>query len=117
VASLPYVKSGRLRGIAGTGAVRSLAFPDIPTIAEAGYPGYEAGTWYALLAPAGTPRQAINRLNAEVLKIIQVPDLRERLADLGVEFVGSTPEACIESIKSELRKWSLVIKQSNIRAD
>ena len=96
---------------------RSPAFPDIPTIAEAGYPGYEAGTWYALLAPAGTPREPINKLNAEVLKVIQVPEFRERLGGLGVEFVGSTPDACFAYIRSETTKWSKVIKQGNIRAD
>ena len=117
VASLPYVKTGRLRGLAGTGAARSPAFPDLPTVAETGYAGYEAGTWYALLAPAATPRQPINRLNAEVSKIIQVPDFRERLAGLGVEFVGGTPEACFATIKNEMAKWSQVIKQGNIRVD
>lgn len=116
-ASLPYVKRGRLRALAMTGAARSPAFPDIPTVAETGYPGYEAGTWYALLAPAGTPREPIQRLNSEVLKVIQMPALRQRLVGLGVEFVGSTPEACIAYIKNEMAKWAKVIKQENIRVD
>lgn len=117
VASLPYVRSGKLRGLAMTGIARSAAFPDIPTVAESGYAGYEAGTWYALLAPAATPREPINRLNTEVLKVIQVPELRERLVGLGVEFVGSMPDACIAYIKNEMAKWSKVIRQGNIRAD
>lgn len=117
VASLPYVKSGKLRALAMTGTSRSPAFPDVPTVAETGYAGYEAGTWYALLAPAATPRDPINRLNSEVLKIIQAPEFRERLVSLGIEFVGSTPDAAIAYIKSEMAKWAKVIKQGNIRAD
>lgn len=117
VASLPYVKSRKLRALAMTGTSRSPAFPDVPTVAETGYAGYEAGTWYALLAPAATPRDPINRLNSEVLKIIQAPEFRERLVSLGIEFVGSTPDAAIAYIKSEMAKWAKVIKQGNIRAD
>jgi len=116
-ASLPHVKTGKIRGLASTGAARSPAFPEFATIAESGYPGYEAGTWYALLAPAGTPHGALSRVNAETLQAIQVPAFRDRLTGLGVEFVGSTPEACLAYVRGEMTKWAKVVKAGNVRAE
>ncbi|MDO8595163.1 MAG: tripartite tricarboxylate transporter substrate-binding protein, partial [Sulfuricaulis sp.] len=116
--TLSYAQAGKLRVLATTGAKRSPAAPDLPTIAEAGgLPGYEAGLWYGVVAPAGTPREIIGRLNAEITKALQFPDVRDPLAAQAVETVSSTPEEFATHIKSEIAKWAKVIKDANIRAD
>lgn len=117
VASLPHVKNGKLQALAMTGPARSPATPGLPTVAESGYAGYEASAWYAILAPAAVPLERIDRLNREVQKIIQVSDFRERFAGLGVELVRTTPEECLAYIKSEMTKWSKVIKVASVRVD
>ena len=90
--ALPHVRGGRLRGIAITSAKRSSVAPEIPTFAESGVPGFESGTWYALLAPAGTPREIVTRLNRAVVQIVQLPDVREKLNAQGAEPLTGTPE-------------------------
>ena len=117
VAMLPQVKSGRLRAIAMTGAKRSPAIPDIPTVAEAGVPGYETGSWYGIVAPAGTPKPAIDRLSKEVVAIVHSPDITKRLSDEAIIPVGSTPEEFATHIRKELARWAKVIKQSGIHLD
>jgi len=117
VAMLPQVKSGKLRAIAMTGAKRSPAIPDIPTVAEAGVPGYETGSWYGIVVPAGTPKPAIDRLSKEVVAIVHTPDITKRLNDEAVIPVGSTPEAFAAHIRQELARWAKVIKQSGIHLD
>ncbi len=114
VAILPQVKSGKLRPLALTGAKRSSALPEVPTVAEAGVPGYVTSSWYGVLAPAGTPKPVIDRLSREIIKIVQMPEVRERLAGEGAEPVGSTPAEFAAHIKAELARWSKVIKQANI---
>ena len=114
VAMLPQVKAGKLRAIAMTGAKRSPAIPDIPTVAEAGVPGYETGSWYGIVAPAGTPKLAIDRLSKEVIAIVHSPDISKRLNDEAVIPVGSTPAEFTAHIKKELARWAKVIKQSGI---
>ena len=114
---LPHVKSGRLRAL-GTGSTRRLSvLPDLPTIAEAGVPGYESTTWFGLLAPARTPREIVMLLNTELLKILQQPDVLERLASDGGEPAGTTPEQFGAYIKSEIGRWEKVIKQANVRIE
>jgi len=117
VAMLPQVKSGKLRAIAMTGAKRSPAIPDIPTVAEAGVPGYETGSWYGIVAPAGTPKAAIDRLSKEVIAIVHSPDITKRLNDEAVIPVGSTPAEFTAHIKKELARWAKVIKQSGMHLD
>lgn len=117
VSMLPQVKAGKLRAIAMTGARRSPAIPDIPTVAEAGIPGYETGSWYGIVAPAGTPRTAIDRLSREVAAIVHTPEITRRLDDEAVIPVGSTPEEFATHIRNELARWSKVIKQSGIQPD
>jgi len=113
----PHVKSGRLRALA-IGSTRRIALlPDLPTIAEAGVPGYESTTWFGFLAPAKTPKEIIVKLNAELLKILQRPDVRERLAADGGEPVGTTPEQFGSYIKSEIERWSKVIKQAGVHVE
>jgi len=114
VAMLPQVKSGRLRAIAMTGAQRSAAIPDIPTVAEAGIKGYETGSWYGVVVPAGTPKYAIDKLNSEIVRITKSADLTRRLESEAVIPVGSTAAAFSAHIKSELTRWAQVIKAAQL---
>lgn len=115
-AAMPHVKSGKARAIAVTTAKRSQAMPELPTIAEAGVTGYEASTWYGLLAPAKTPKPVVDRLHAETVKILAGP-ARQRLEVQGFEPVGGTPAEFSAYIKSEIVKWAKVIKDANIPAE
>lgn len=112
---LPHIASGRLRAIATTGARRSISLPDLPTIAEAGIPGYAVTSWNGVLVPTGTPAQAINRLNAEFNKVLDDPEMRERLLKIGYEPVGGPPETLSKHIEAETLKWGPVIKQSGLQ--
>lgn len=115
--ALPYVRAGKLRALGVTTAKRAAAVPDIPTIAEAGVLGYEAAPWWGILATAGTPKQVIGRLNAEIVKIVRLPDIKEQFANLGVEPVSNAPEEFAAYIKGETTKWANVVREANIRAD
>ena len=110
------VKAGSLRALAVTSAQRAATAPEIPTIAEAALPGFEAATWFALVAPAGTPREIVRRLNRELTQVMTQPDVRQRFADLGMTIDAGPPEALDAYIKSEILKWSEVIKEADIRA-
>jgi tripartite-type tricarboxylate transporter receptor subunit TctC len=112
-----YVRAGRLRGIAVTTDKRSPAMPDLPTIAETGVKGYEAGSWYGLSAPARTPRDIINRLHAATIKVMALPEINERLAKAGFEVVTSTPEEFAAFTKSEIQKWGKLVKATGLKAD
>jgi tripartite-type tricarboxylate transporter receptor subunit TctC len=114
VAMLPQVKAGKLRAIAMTGARRSPAIPDIPTVAEAGVPGYETGSWYGIVVPAGTPKAAIDRLSREIIAIVRAPEITGRLNDEAVIPVGSTPAEFTAHIKNELARWAKTIKQAGL---
>ncbi len=113
----PHVKTGRLRALAVTIARRTPAAPDIPTVAEAGVPGYEMSQWYGLLAPAGTPMPIIERLNSEVGKALKHPELRSRLQSDGAEAVGSSPQEFGTFFKAEIAKWTRIVQRAGIRAD
>ena len=113
--TLPHVRSGKLRALATTGAKRTPATQDVPTIAESGFPKFEATSWFGVLAPAGTPRPVINRLNADVVKTLAQPDVRKRLEGIGFDIVGGTPEAFAAYIKTEIRKWEKVVKASGVK--
>lgn len=115
-AAMPHVKSGKARAIAVTTAKRSQAMPELPTIAEAGVTGYEASTWYGLLAPAKTPKPVVDRLHAETVKILAGP-ARQRLEVQGFEPIGGTPAEFSAYIKSEITKWAKVIKDAGIPAE
>jgi tripartite-type tricarboxylate transporter receptor subunit TctC len=110
------VKAGSLRALAVTSAQRTVTAPEIPTVAEVALPGFEAATWFALVAPAGTPREIVRRLNTEVTRLVGQPDIRQRFADLGMSIDASTPDALDDYIKSEIAKWSKVIQAADIRA-
>ena len=115
--ALPHIKVGKLRALAVTTARRSAAVPDLPTVAEAGVPGYDISTWYGLWAPKGTPRDIVERLAGETAKILKQPDVRERYAALGAEPVGSTPDEFAAYCRSELTKWAEIVKESGAKAD
>ena len=110
------VKAGSLRALAVTSAQRAATALEIPTVAEAALPGFDAATWFALVAPAGTPREIVRRLNTEVTQLVTQPDVRQRFADLGMTIDAGTPDALDAYIKSEILKWSKVIKEADIRA-
>jgi tripartite-type tricarboxylate transporter receptor subunit TctC len=113
----PQIKGGKVRPLAITTAKRSPSFPDLPTVAEAGVPGYEVLTWYAVLAPKGTPKEIVARLHSEILKILQTSDIKQRLADIGAEPGGITPEQFAQLIRAETVKWAKVVKDSGATVD
>lgn len=112
--SAPHVKSGRLRGLAVTGTTRSAALPDLPTVAEAGLPGYAVTVWFGMLAPAKTPAEIISRLQAEIARGLKTPAVRERLTAMGAEPSGNTPEEFTGFLRSEIAKWSKVVKAAGL---
>lgn len=115
--ALPLVKSGELKAIAVTSASRSPAAPDIPTIAESGLPGFEATSWFALLASPGVPRDVQMRIHAETLKVLALPDVKAKLAGLGLETAPGTPEALAAIIGKETAKWDKVVKASGAKVE
>jgi len=116
-AYLPHLKSGRVKVFAVASRERSALFPQLPTMAEAGVPGVVAATDYALYAPAGTPKEAIARLHRETAAVLEMPDLRAKLATQGIEVRGGTPEALKSELAGELEKWGRVIRAANIRVE
>jgi tripartite-type tricarboxylate transporter receptor subunit TctC len=117
VAILPHIKAGRLRALAVTGRTRSALLPEVPTLAESGLPGYEAGSWYGILAPAGTPGAIVARLNAEINAAIRQPEVRERLAAEGAEVLGGTPGDFASHIKAELSRMGKLMREAGIRME
>jgi len=115
--SLPLVREGKLRALGVTSSVRSPAAPEIPTIAESGLPAFDAVSWFALFAPANTPKPIIDKWQLEVRRILKLPDVAKRLADAGLDAVGGTPEELAAYQKSELTKWAKVVKDSGAKAD
>ena len=116
--TLAYAKAGKLRALALTGAKRSAAAPELPTVAEAaGLPGYEASLWYGVLLPAGTPREINQLLHGEIVKALQARDVREPWAAATIEVIGSTPDEFTAYLRNEMAKWGRVIREANIRAD
>lgn len=115
--AMPHVKAGKLRALAMTGGMRSRATPEIPTVAEAGYAGYEASLWYALLAPAGTPRSIISRLHAESVAVVRSPAMTEQLLAQGADPIGSSPQELDAYVRAEIERWSKLIARTNIQAD
>jgi len=114
---LPLVREGKLRALAVTSLRRSSAAPEVPTIAESGYPGFEATNWYGLLAPGRTPATIVSRLHLATVSALALPDLRGKLTDLGLDVIGNSPEEFAAAIKSETPKWAKVIKESGIKPE
>lgn len=110
--ALPHIRSGRLRVLAVTTPARSAILPDTPTLAEAGVPGYDVTVWYGMIAPAGTPRAVISKLNSGIVRALQAADVRQILADLGIDPVGSTPEQFAATIRRDIEKWTQVARRT-----
>ena len=117
LAAAPQIKAGKLRGLAVSSTRRFAFVPQLPTVAEAGVPGFSAVGWTGLLAPAGTPQPIVRKLNAEVVRVLPLPDVKEKLAGDGSEFGRNTPEEFAAFIKAEIAKWAKVIKASGARAE
>ena len=114
---IPHVRTGRLRALATTGAQRSPALPDLPTVAESGVPGYEAGLWYGFVGPARMPPEIVQRLNAEIVAILAQPDTREKLASQGLDARSSTPEDFARIIASDIVRWAAVVQKLGLQAE
>jgi tripartite-type tricarboxylate transporter receptor subunit TctC len=115
--NLPQMKAGRLRGLAVTSLQRSPAVPELPTIDESGYKGFQSGVWYGVVAPARTPPEIVAKLNAELVKIVRQPDFVKTLATQGADAIGSSPERFGEHLKAETARWAKIIREANIRSD
>jgi tripartite-type tricarboxylate transporter receptor subunit TctC len=115
--SLQFIKGNRLRALAVTSTTRAAALPDVPTMVEAGVPGFEASSWFGVLAPAGTPREVVARINAEVAKWLATPDAREKMSAQGAIAAGGTPEDFARHIGAETAKWAKVVKDSGAKVD
>ena len=114
---VPHIKAGRLRGLAISSLARSPILPEVPTIAESGYPGFEANGWLGLAFPAKTPTAIVNRLQQEALAVMALPDLREQLQNAGLEPSVKDGAAFKRYVQAELVKWTKLIKESNVKAD
>jgi len=112
---LVVVREGKLRGLAVTSVERSPNVPELPTIAESGFPGFEATSWFALLAPAGTPLSIVEKVHAQALAVLAEPDMRGRFAQLGLDPVGNSPSELTAVIKADMAKWADVIKTAGIK--
>ncbi|MBV7482757.1 tripartite tricarboxylate transporter substrate binding protein [Bordetella sp. BOR01] len=115
--ALPQARSGRLKALGVTTARRSSAAPDIPTIAESGLPGFEANNWYGFLTAAGTPKPIIDKLNREIVRVLNMPDVKERLVAMGAEVIGNTPEEFALVIREEIPKWRQVVQDSGAKVN
>ena len=115
--AMPHVKAGKLRALAVTSAKRSPLVPDLPTVAESGLPGFESAPWYGAVVPAGTPKEIITKLYTEIVKILNMPDVKDRLSNYGYTIIGSTPEQFADFIKTDMAKWAKVIKDAGIHVD
>ncbi|APW38318.1 MFS transporter [Rhodoferax koreense] len=114
---VPFIRSGKLRALAVTTAKRSSTLPEVPTLAEAGLKDFDQGTWFGVLAPAGTPKEVVTRLNTEMVKIIQSPEFRKRMEDIGAEPVGNSPEQMASQIHDDTAKYARLVKEAKVAID
>jgi len=117
VALMPHFKSGKLIPIAVTTSKRHPQLPDVPTLSEAGVKGFEAVAWFGIVAPPGTPKDIVNKLNVEIVKILNTPEVRQRLIDGGSEVIGNSPDDADRFLKSEIKKWGVVVRTAKISAE
>jgi tripartite-type tricarboxylate transporter receptor subunit TctC len=114
---LPHVKAGKLKALAVSSKKRSVLAPEVPTVDEAGVPGYDVTVWFGILAPAGTPKEIVQRLNAEMVKVMRTPEVMDRFQKAGVDTVASSPEEFGTFLKGEVSRWAKVVQDANIKAD
>jgi tripartite-type tricarboxylate transporter receptor subunit TctC len=114
---IQFVRAGRLRAIAVTSLTRSASIPDVPTVAESGFPEFEASSWFGLLGPRDLPREIVDKLNAEVVRILKVPEMRDKLIQQGADPVASTPDEFTAYIRAETAKWARVVRISGAKAE
>jgi len=114
---LPHIQAGKLRPLAVTTGKRSSALPDVPTLDEAGLKGFDMGTWFGVLAPAGTPKEIVSRLNAEMVKVIQSPDFRKRMAEIGAEPIGNSIDQMTQQIKDDTGRYAKLVKDAKVTID
>ena len=117
LSAMDYVKQGKLRALATVGAKRSIAAPELPTVAEAGVPGYAVDVWYAMFAPAATPKDTLAQLNGEIVKILYAPEMKTRLAVIGLEPAAESIDKTTAYVRSEIAKWAKVVKAAGITAE
>jgi len=115
--AMPFIKAGTVKALAVTTAERSPLVPDLPTLSESGLPGFETVAWFGLFAPAGTPREIVAKVQAEVARIVQMPDIRERIVGLGGEPVGNRSDQFAAIVKGDVAKWRKVVKDANVHVD
>ena len=115
--SAPQIKAGRLRALGVGSLQRSPVMPEVPTVAESGLPGFEAGAWYGVLAPAATPRAIVERLNGELVRVLKLPDVQQRLRGEAYEVIADTPDQFAAAIRAEIAKWAPIVKQAGLRAE
>jgi tripartite-type tricarboxylate transporter receptor subunit TctC len=115
--ALPHIKGGKMKALAVTDAKRVGVLPDVPTVAESGYPQYSISTWYGIVVPTGTPKEIVSRLNGEIAKILALPDVRDRLAGLGAEPLGGSPEQFGQLMQTEVTKFAQIIKDANVQGE
>ncbi|MBU3647682.1 MAG: tripartite tricarboxylate transporter substrate binding protein [Limnohabitans sp.] len=114
---LPHIKVGKLRALAVTTSKRSPALPDVPTLDESGLKGFNLGTWFGILAPANTPREVVVRLNAEIVKIVNAPDFKKKMEDIGADPIGNTPEQMAKQIKDDTERFAKLVKDADVSID
>ncbi len=114
---LPHIKAGKLRALAVTTARRSVALPDVPTLDEAGLKGFDMGTWFGMLAPAGTTREVVTRLNADMVRIIHSPEFRKKMDDIGADAIGNTPEQMARQIRDDTARFAKLVKDAKVSLD
>jgi tripartite-type tricarboxylate transporter receptor subunit TctC len=112
-----HVKAGKIRGIAVTSSKRSQAMPNVPTVAESGIPGFEAIAWYGVIGPSGVPKEIVNKINTAIVKVLNIPSVKERVHSLGYDTIGDSPEEFMAFIKAEMAKWGKVVKETGARPE
>ena len=114
---IQHIKAGRLRALGITSAKRSTAMPDLPTIDEAGVPGYQVSVWFGVVAPAGTPKDVVAKLNTEINRILALQEVKDRFSQGGIEIVGGSAEMFDKHVREQVATWGKVVKEGNIKAD